>query len=33
MPDKIAITFDEKNKPTTKGGTFYVTINDEKTPK
>ena len=33
MPDKIAITFDEKNKPTTKGGTFYVTINDEKTSK
>ena len=33
MPDKIAITFDEKNKPTTKGGTFYVTINGEKTSK
>lgn len=33
MPDKIAITFDEKNKPTTKGGTFYVTINGKKTSK
>ena len=33
MPGKIAITFDEKNKPTTKGGTFYVTINGEKTSK
>ena len=31
MVDKIEIRFDKK--PTIKGGTFYVTINDEKTSK
>lgn len=31
MADKIEIRFDKK--PTIKGGTFYVTINDEKTSK
>ena len=31
MADKIEIKFDKK--PTIKGGTFYVTINDKKTSK